>query len=121
MTYYNKGFIALFFTLGISSILMAYVAISSEHIFAFLHTRDGFIRSRAELQDELMCADQYANVVIQTYALPELFTMCDITHEIFIRENSDTITFSFETSHVHLKGTIFRGRISEIQTLYISL
>lgn len=121
MTSHKQGFIALFFTLGISSILMAYVAVSSESVFTYFHTKESFMEIRSGIRDDYECADRYVNILIQTYALPHSFTECEILSPVLSRQSSDTLQFSFKINETEFKGTIFRGLISELKTFNNSL
>lgn len=121
MTQYNKGFIALFFTLGISSVLMVYVVVSSEKVFEYMQTRQNFTSHRSELEQHISCADHMVNIIIQTYRLPSKFEECPVENISLIRINPETLQFSFEIQDRIFKGTIVRGLISNLESLIISL
>lgn len=121
MTTHNKGFIALFFTLSISSILMAYVASGSEKVFAYMRAKELFTDSRQLIRDDLECADQFVNILIQTYTMPSVFSNCTIEHSTLNRIDSNTLEFSFKIHTREFKGTIFQGFITDLENLNFSL
>ncbi len=111
MTIYNRGFVALFFTLGVSSILLTYVSLSSTNLFRFIRAREDFKGVRATIQNTLQCADQYVNALVRTYSVPSL---CNATNKQLTRTGPDTLIFSFKINTITFTGTIQNGRISEL-------
>jgi hypothetical protein len=115
----KRGFIALFFTLGISSMLLAYVAISSESVFDFVHARQRFVESRDSVQYVLECGDAYVDHMVRSLPMligPVSTEGCSIEHAYIARESDDLIRFSFDVESIHATGTILRGTISEIES-----
>lgn len=115
MTSHKQGFIALFFTLGVSSILMAYVAISSSSIFDFIHQRERFKEVRNPIEQTLLCADRYVDSVVRTYMLPQHFSICEIMNSKLIRENEENLILTFKINTQNFKATIIRGLISKLE------
>ena len=115
MKTHKQGFIALFFTLGVSSMLMAYVAISSTSIFDFIHQRERFKDVRNPIEETLKCADRYVDSVVRTYSLPSQFNIYTISNPNLTRENMETLILTFKTNSQNFKVTITRGLISKLE------
>lgn len=118
----QQGFIALFFTLGISSILLAYVYASSASTFEFMRTRQSFRDTRNISEHNMKCADGFADILVRSHL--------DVSEYVFVFEQEVcTITqiqsthnnFSFIRGHVFVTGTIYNGFISSITAKPISL
>jgi hypothetical protein len=62
----QRGFIALFFILGISLTFLSWISLSSSRVFEYLDIKSSFVKNRAELQNALLCADAFVNIIIQS-------------------------------------------------------
>ena len=118
----QQGFIALFFTLGISSILLAYVYASSASTFEFMRTRQSFRDIRDVSEHDMKCADGFADILVRSdvdvseYVYVFEHNVCSITQIQSTHNN-----FSFISGHVFVIGTIEIGFISSIVAKPISL
>ena len=122
----QKGFIALFFTLSISAVLLAYVYMSSESTFAFMRSREDFIQHRTEFLNDIRCADGFVDMTIrsvtyteQTYVFEDL--ICHITESVVHTISPDMRNFFFISGDIQVSGTIYNGFISDMQFAPISL
>lgn len=122
-TSHKKGFIALFFTLSVSSILLVYVATSSMSVFDAVRARQRFFISREERVSTLQCADTYIDMLIRT--LHHVSTIspdnCSISEIYITQTGQDSVDFSFMSSTVFVKGTIHQGFVRRIQYSNFSL
>ena len=111
----RQGFIALFFTLGISSILMAYITINSVTIFNAIRVKENFLTNRSYREHELHCADYMIDSLIRvsSYVQHSVYD-CSISQSYVIRTSLDTLDFFFKSGRVYVTGTIQQGFISDV-------
>ena len=62
----QRGFIALFFILGISLTFLTWISLSSGRVFEYLDIKSSFVKNRAELHNALLCADAFVNIAVQS-------------------------------------------------------
>lgn len=121
----KKGFIALFFTLSISSILMSYVIVSSTAIFDFIRMREEFLETRLAKMHILQCADEYIDAMVRsTYSasvVSHSADSCSISHIKKEWVDKDTYKFSFKSEHSFIQGTVRYGRVYELRYSNFSL
>jgi len=60
----EKGFIALFFILGISFTFLTWISLGSERVFEYLQVKKDFVQVRAELHHHVLCADSFVRIMI---------------------------------------------------------
>jgi len=60
----QKGFIALFFILGLSFTFLTWISLSSERVFEYISLRANFADTRNLLHSTTLCADAFINNVI---------------------------------------------------------
>ncbi|MES2623145.1 MAG: hypothetical protein V4576_01910 [Patescibacteria group bacterium] len=121
----QKGFIALFFTLGIASILLVGMSISSQNIFDFVRAREGFKEARARIEQPIQCADGFIDILARTmhwfseYEYQYVFEgiSCRVSDIDIVRESRDIVAFSFKSGQLFIKGSIVNGFIADIKTL----
>ncbi len=119
----KKGFIALFFTLGISSILLAYVATNSVAVFDTMRIREDFYQRRSERMNTIHCADLYIDVLVRTLhhvstASPE---NCFISEVKMIQKDQDSVDFSFMSDTLYVVGSIYQGFVTNLRYSNFSL
>lgn len=114
----KKGFIALFFTLSISSILMSYVILSSTAIFDFIRMREEFLETRSAKMHMLQCADEYIDAMVRstysTSVMSHSADRCSISHLKKGWIDKDTYEFSFKSEYSFIRGTVRHGRVYEL-------
>ena len=115
----SKGFIALYTILGISSMLLVYVTMSSESVFDFIHARDKFISTRGHVERMVRCSDEIIDMIVRTQKVYQ--SACAPTQVIITQVDAHMYTFSFIIDTLYTKGTITHGLISHLQFFYISL
>jgi hypothetical protein len=122
----QKGFIALFFTMSISAMLLAYVYASSESTFGFMRSREDFVNHRSEFVHDIRCADSFVDMIIRSVTYTEhtyVFegVMCNITNNILSEVSPNTRNFFFISGSIQVSGTIHNGLISDVYFVPISL
>ena len=118
----QQGFIALFFTLGISSILLGYVYASSASTFEFMRTRQFFRDIRNVSEHDTQCADGFADILIRSHLNVSEYVFV-FEHEVchITQISNNTSGFSFISGHLFVTGAIHNGFISTITAKPISL
>jgi len=122
-TSHKKGFIALFFTLGISSILLAYVATSSTAVFDTMRVREDFLTHRLQKMQTIQCADTYIDILVRT--LHHVSTVspenCLISRIHITQTSQDGFDFSFISDTVYVTGSIYQGFLTNLTYSNFSL
>ncbi len=67
MKIYKKGFITLFFVLGISSMLLTWVIISSTSVFEYLDSKKRFDSYYMSALQDTTCADTFIDYTLRGY------------------------------------------------------
>ncbi len=62
----QKGFIALFFILGISFTFLTWVSLSSERVFEYINIKNIFTSNRSLVHNHMLCADAFINILIDS-------------------------------------------------------
>lgn len=62
----KKGFVSLFFILGISLTFLTWISLSSERVFEYINIKHDFIKNRSILNENILCADAFINNIIQS-------------------------------------------------------
>lgn len=115
----QKGFIALFFTLSMSGILLMYVITNSTAVFDFTETRRAFMAHRKDMYINVNCADVFLDIYARTYryaVFDAVYTfshegyMCTVS-EIVIRQADDIYWISFVIGGIGILSSIEKGFI----------
>lgn len=106
----KHGFIALFFTLNISSILLVYMAVGSGSVFEYVYTREGFYTHRKRIEADLQCADLAIDMLIRSGYMENPHS-CSITSIAITHMNLDTFSFSFMSNSIPITGILKNGLI----------
>jgi hypothetical protein len=118
----QRGFIALFFTLSISTMLLVYVAASSASVFDFMRVRDDFIDRREMRMRATQCADDFIDGLIRSpYNPPSGVFGCSISHVQIVQIDPNTSNFSFISNDLYIKGSIQNGFVVHILSSNFSL
>ena len=67
---HQKGFIALFFVLGISMTLLTWLSLSSSRLFEYIHMKQEFKHVHQSVTDLISCADRVIDMEIRSHFLP---------------------------------------------------
>ena len=129
----QKGFIALFFILGLSFTFLTWISLSSERIFEYIAIKEDFTNTRKLPHDTTLCADAFINImtgsqynltfVDNLYVFKRMLyladdTVCTITDiqvtfqdykimAIFFRINDFAFRYQFKNGFVeHIKSFI---------------
>lgn len=112
----KKGFIALFYTLSISMILLTYVSVSSASVFDFMRVREGFNLNRESRTKTIKCADDFIDMFIRSHyeVFIESNQYCNISNIKVVQINRDIMNLSFKSDDIYVKGVIKNGFIYDL-------
>lgn len=122
-TYHTQqGFIALFFTLSISAVLLVYVTVSSASVFDYMRIREQFVDLRDARQHTLACADMFIDMLVRSsvYSTSTIFG-CTI-HDVYVDQTYiDSVMFSFISDQIYITGLIKNGFVTKVVSSNFSL
>lgn len=125
----QKGFIALFFTLSVSSLLLVYISLSSSSVFDFMRTKDLFVKTRDFYVQDFICADGFIDMIIRQsfsmtaseYSFVFENYSCDISDFVFDKIDDDNTTFLFTLGSIQVKGYSKNGFVTSLKISNLSL
>lgn len=62
----QKGFITLFFILGLSFTFLTWISLSSERVFEYIRLKVDFADTRKLLHDTTLCADAFVDIMVSS-------------------------------------------------------
>lgn len=127
---HQKGFVALFFVLGISMTLLTWIGLSSSRLFEYIYIKEDFRKSQRAISDLIKCADMVMDMEIRSHFIPRtedfeiyrnLFLgdkkICEVSDRVVSILNTHNLTLSFVVSPgLRVTAYIKNGFVFNIQS-----